>query len=377
MPVLNIIIIGAGLIGPRHAQSVLRHPSTNLLALIDPSPTASTTAATLNTLYFPSLSALLSTPDIPHPDAAIICTPNHTHVPIALSCLDANIHILLEKPISDSISTALPLLHASKNHPELKVLIGHHRRFNPYITQTKKILTSGSLGTILAISGLWTIYKPTSYFSAPTSWRKEKGMGGVLGINFIHDVDLLHYLFGPITRVYAERTTPQRGRDDPQHTAEEGAAVTLRFGSGVVGTFVVCDGTPAPWSFEVGTGENPLIPMVPGNGNGGGAGGFYRVLGTRGALSVPDLKRWSYDGGERSWSERLRVDEFGGEVDREAVPFDLQLGHFVDVLEGRESVVRCDAVEGLRALVVVDAVKRALEGGVPVEVQDVEDLLRE
>ncbi|OOF97549.1 hypothetical protein ASPCADRAFT_206372, partial [Aspergillus carbonarius ITEM 5010] len=302
---LNIIIIGCGLIGPRHAQSVLRHPSTRLLALIDPSPTAPTIAKTLNTLSFPSLSALLSTPNIPHPDAAIICTPNHTHVPIALSCLEANIHILLEKPISDSIPSTIPLLHASNSHPETKILIGHHRRFNPYITKTKEILTSGSLGTILAVSGMWTLFKPSSYFAAPSDWRKDKERGGVLGINFIHDVDLLQFLFGPVVRVFAEKTTGQREREDEGHTAEEGAAVTLRFESGVVGTFVVCDGTPAPWSFEVGTGENPLIPRVGGQDGEGYGGGFYRVLGTRGALSVPDLKRWSYDGGEKSWGERL------------------------------------------------------------------------
>ncbi|PWY95950.1 quinate utilization oxidoreductase QutH [Aspergillus sclerotioniger CBS 115572] len=359
---LNIIIIGYGLIGPRHAKSVLQHPSTTLLALIDPSPTALTTASSLQTLSFPSLSALLSTPNIPHPDAAIICTPNHTHVPIALACLNANIHILLEKPISDGISTAVPLLRAVQGYPELKVLIGHHRRFNPYVVKMKEVVEEGLLGRVIAVTGMWTICKPDGYFAAPSEWRKEGGRGGVLGINFIHDVDLLHFLFGPVGRVYAERTIPQRSLDDPSHTAEEGAAITLRFVSGVVGTFVVCDATPAPWSFEVGTGENPLIPRVGSEDGHGFGGGFYRVVGTRGALSVPDLKRWSYDGGERGWG-------------RKGVPFDLQLGHFVDLIEGREERVRCDVVEGLRALVVVDAVKRALEGECVVDVEDVRDVL--
>ncbi|OJZ83700.1 hypothetical protein ASPFODRAFT_49129 [Aspergillus luchuensis CBS 106.47] len=368
---INIIIVGAGLIGPRHAQSVINNPSTNLLALVDPSPSASSVAKTLNTLYFPSLSALLSSvPSIPHPDAAIICTPNHTHVPVALELIGHNIHILLEKPISDTITTALPLLQAHQKHPDVKILIGHHRRFNPYITKTKEILESGSLGSILALSGLWTLYKPASYFTGATSWRSDKTKGGVLSINLIHDVDLLHYLFGPITRVYAEKTLPQRGGPDgnADHTAEEGAAITFRFASGVVGTFVVSDCAPSPWNFEAGTGENPIIPKVGGEG-----GGFYRVLGSRGSLSVPDLKRWSYDGveGEKGWSEKLRVEEF--EVDK-GVPFDLQLEHFVQVLEGRETP-RCDAVEGLRALVVVDAVKRAMEKEEVVQVESVEEIL--
>jgi predicted dehydrogenase len=54
------------------------------------------------------------------------------------------------------------------------------------------------------------------------------------------------------------------------------------------------------------------------------------------------------------------------EVDQ-ATPFDLQLEHFVDVIQGNAEV-GCSGVEGLRALVVCDAVQRALESGETVDV---------
>ncbi|PYH89303.1 quinate utilization oxidoreductase QutH [Aspergillus ellipticus CBS 707.79] len=369
---LQIIVVGGGgLIGPRHAQSVISNPHTNLLALIDPSPTASTTAATLKTLSFPSLSALLSSPSTPHPDAAIVCTPNHTHVPIAEDLLRHNIHVLLEKPISDNIPSALSLLKTSTSpaHAHLKLLIGHHRRFNPYIQKTKQILSSGSLGPLIAVNGLWTIQKPPSYFAPPTDWRRDAASGGVLSINLIHDIDLLHYLLGPITRVFAEKTPPQRVQTDPAHTAEEGAAITLRFASGVVGTFLVCDATPSPHNFEAGTGENPMIPQVEGKD-----ADFYRIFGARASLSVPDLRRWGYDGvaeGEKGWGAVLGSEDLG-DVGTDK-PFDLQLRHFVEAVQGREEL-NCDAVEGLRALVVVQAVKTALEEGRVVDVGDVGDV---
>ncbi|KAJ5939752.1 hypothetical protein N7466_002886 [Penicillium verhagenii] len=356
---IKVAIIGAGLIGPRHAQSVLSNPSTELVGLVDPAPTGATTAASLKTNYFPSVSALLSSPH--KPDAAIVCTPNKTHVPVAKELLAAGVHVLLEKPVSDTLETGRDLLTFAQSpaNAHLKLLVGHHRRFNPYVRATKSILDSGSLGQPIAVNGLWTIYKPASYFAAPTDWRASRAQGGgVIPINLVHDIDLMHHLFGPIVRVQAEKALPQRV--SPPHDADEGAALTLRFASGVVGTFIVCDATPSPHNFETGTGENPLIPRSEEGAD------FYRIFGSEASLSVPDLTRWSYDGrAEKSWSQGLNVEKIP--VPDEAAPFDLQLAHFVDVIRG-EAEPSCSGEEGFRALMVCEAVQRAMRTGQPVEI---------
>ncbi|GIK04430.1 hypothetical protein Aspvir_008513 [Aspergillus viridinutans] len=356
---LRVIIVGAGLIGPRHAQSVLSNPSTKLVALIDPASSAALIASQLDTKHFPSIPAMLAA--IPRPDAAIICTPNHTHVPIATELLTHGIHVLVEKPLSDSLESAQSLLNFA-SRPEnshLTLLVGHHRRFNPYVEKTKQILDSNSLGNPIAVNGLWTLYKPPSYFAPPTDWRRTSKSGGVVPINLVHDIDTLQYLFGPITRVHAEKTPRQRA--NPPHEVEEGAALILCFASGVVGTFLVCDATPSPYNFEMGTGENPLIPS-PGAG---GRADFYRIFGAEACLSVPDMTRWSYDGrAEKSWTEELAVERF--EVDQRGTPFDLKLAHFVEVIKGRARP-RCSGEDGLRALMVCEGVRRALETGETVE----------
>lgn len=355
---LKIAIIGAGLIGPRHAQSVISNPNTTLSGLVDPTPTGEKTAADLGTTYHPKVAHLLSSPS--KPDAAIICTPNHTHVPLAKELLSAGLHVLLEKPFSDTLETGLSLLKFSKSpeNSHLKLLVGHHRRFNPYVRTTKSILDSGSLGNIIAINGLWTLYKPDSYFAGQGDWRANRSRGGgVIPINLVHDIDLMHHFFGPIVRVTAERTLPQR--PSPPHNADEGAALTLRFASGVVGSFLVCDATPSPHSFEAGTGENPMIPKSEGSD-------FYRIFGSEASLSVPDLTRWSHDGkGGKSWGNELTVEKI--EVEDEKAPFDLQLEHFVDVVQG-DVEPNCSGEEGLRALVVCEAVVRAMESGEPVDI---------
>lgn len=241
----------------------------------------------------------------------------------------------------------------------MKVLVGHHRRFNPYLLSAKQALVEKKLGQVIAVQGSWCLRKPDTYFDGIGSWRRSASSGGVVLINLIHEVDLLQYLLGPVTLVSALPTSKTRDFD-----AEEGAAVLMKFESGVVGTFVLSDACPSPWNFEAGTGENPTIPHVDGES---GAGGFYRILGTKGGLSVPDLTIWK---GE--WNDVLEREEL--RVYKEEVPFDLQVQHLVDVIEAREEP-RCTGEEALSAMVVCEGVKRAMESGEWVEIKGFEVLV--
>jgi predicted dehydrogenase len=250
----------------------------------------------------------------------------------------------------------LALIEAAKKEG-VKLLVGHHRRFNPYLLSAKKALDEKTLGKVIAVQGAWCLKKPDEYFNGIGEWRRNGESGGVVLINLIHEVDLLQYLLGPIVFVSALPTVKTRGFE-----AEEGAAILLHFKSGVVGTFLLSDSTPSPWNFEGGTGENPMIPRVEIEE---GAGGFYRIIGTEGSLSVPDLRRWS----NGAWDEVLKKEELG--VEREQVPFDLQVQHFYEVVrEGKEP--SCNGEQALSAMVVCEAVRRSMACGEAVEVDGFE-----
>ncbi|KAM0286466.1 hypothetical protein ACHAQH_000892 [Verticillium albo-atrum] len=295
----KIAVIGAGLIGPRHAQTVIKNPDTELVAIVDPTEVSAALSVELQTNHYPSVTDLLASPD--KPDAAIICTPNHLHVPLAKELASAGVHVLVEKPVSVDVASG-------------KDLIQH-------ISDTGvKALTE---------------------------------TGGVVLINMIHEVDLLHYLFGPITSVHAEKTISQRGFD-----AEEGAALTLRFKSGILESFVIADTVPSPWNFESGTGENPSIPRTGQD--------FYRVFGTEGSLSVPDMTIWSYRGTTKSWNSDLVKEKVQVE---DGTPFESQLEHFVKVIRGQEDP-SCTVQAGLGALMVCQAIRQALKDNTTVQVEE-------
>ena len=104
---VKIAVIGLGIIGPRHADAVLSNKNTQLLCLVGPNPNPKVLER-FDVPWYPDVTAMLSSADIP--DAAIVCTPNHTHVPISKQLLSAGIHVLCEKPISDSVESGLDLV---------------------------------------------------------------------------------------------------------------------------------------------------------------------------------------------------------------------------------------------------------------------------
>lgn len=208
-----------------------------------------------------------------------------------------------------------------------------------------------SLGRLVAVSGLWTLYKPQEYFQPPTEWRRLNTAGPIL-INLIHEIDILHHLFGPIVRVFAEETVSQRG-----YPAEEGAAITLKFANGMVGTFLLSDAVVSPHNFEAGTGENPTIPKVGQD--------FYRIFGSEGSLSVPNMVRWTYQKEAKGWTEELQRESL--ELPPTKAPFELQIEHFVKVIRGEETP-SCSGVEGLRAVVVCEAIKQSMREGRPKDI---------
>ncbi|KAJ6625119.1 quinate utilization oxidoreductase QutH [Mycena sp. CBHHK59/15] len=349
----NICVIGAsGLIGLRHTQHCLDEPLVTLSCIVDPMPSGKTLAETHNVPYFTSVDDMLAAKAAGDVlvDGAILGTPNATHVPLGMQMVRGGVHALVEKPMSTDIESGRQLVAAAAQ-TQHKILVGHHRRFNPYVVSAKRLLDAGSLGRVLAVQGLWTTLKPASYFAPPTAWRAEAGSGGVILINLVHDLDLMRYLFGDVVRVYCEKGASTRG-----FAVEETGALTMVFKSGTVGTFVFSDAAASPHCFEAATGENPMIPY---NGR-----DVYTFLGTQGTASFPALRVHRYSAGG-DWTNDV-ITEPAPEVDV-VPPFTLQLQHFARVCQGEEEP-NCSGLEALKTIILVESVRESMETGKAVDV---------
>jgi predicted dehydrogenase len=343
MKPVKLAVMGAGLIGKRHAEHVATEQGAILSAIVDPSPIGRDLAEKLGTRWYESFAALTA---VDRPDGVIIATPNQLHVQNGLEVIAAGVPAIVEKPIADEVGAAQILVEAAEK-AGVPLLVGHHRRYNPMIRKAKEIIEAGRLGRVLTLHGSFWLMKPDEYFEI--GWRREAGAGPVF-LNLIHDVDLFRYLCGEIVSVQAQESNAVRG-----NAVEETAVILLRFASGVLGTVNVSDSVVAPWSWELTTGENPAYPQQDQS--------CYQIGGTHGSLTIPQLELWS-NPDKRSWWEPLV---------RERVPFTpedplkVQIRHFCEVIrDGATPVV--SGREGLNTLKVVEAVKRSAATGAMIRI---------
>jgi predicted dehydrogenase len=347
----RVVVIGAGLVGERHARLVAENPDCKLVAIVDPRSEIDLLAQSLSCERLSDLASLAAGAC----DAAIIATPNHNHFETGMACLQRRLPCLIEKPITDNLSQGEELVGAFED-ANIPLLVGHHRRYHPFIAQTKTLLGSGEIGSPVCASMIWAVKKPESYFQAG-AWRLGAD-GGPIMINFIHEVDLMRCLFGDIVEVQAMASNLQR------HSAvEDSAAIMLRFESGMIATAMLSDAALTPWSFEGASGENPNIATT--------GISSWRVGCTEGAFEFPLLRVWKNNGSDRGdWSKQLADQMLTSET---VVPLERQLQHFVELVRGVTDQPMVSGREGLNALRAAKAIMASAQTHKPVLLADFEE----
>ena len=341
---VRLALFGVGGIGARHLEIAAAEPACEVVAVADPLDAAAAIAERHGARFYRDHGELLARESI---DAAIVATPNDSHVTLGTACVERGLPVLVEKPIADTLATGRALVDGAAAQG-VALAVGHHRRFDPAIEIARDAIVNGRIGRLAAVECLWAMRKHDAYFNA--GWRRSRPGGGLALINLIHDVDLLRHLCGDVARVYAEGGSQLRG-----HEVEDTIAVTLRFTNGAIGTLLASDVAPSPWGWELGTGENPLVPPTGRN--------CYRFLGTEGALALPRLELWRHDEGvPASWHEAIRPRIL---ADGTRAALKDQLRHFCGVVRG-EREPRVSGEDGLRTLHTTLAVIEAMDHGRPV-----------
>lgn len=300
----RLLLAGTGLIGARHLAHIQAHPNLTLMGVIDPVSSAREGHGVPGFATIEDVNV--------QADGIVLATPTATHAPLTIAAAKRGWHVLVEKPLADTLEAADEMI-AAADDSGVQILVGHHRRHHPLVAKLKEILTSGQVGDPVVATLLWCMRKPDDYFEP--AWRA--GMDGApIKQNLIHDVDTLRWFFGEVEDVRGLGSNAIRGAA----RTESGGAL-LRFDSGVVVTIAFADTTPTPWGFEAGTGESPAIPKT--------AQDSLLIACTRGGVQFPSLKVWS---GAKTWNDRPEC----ADVDvAEAVPLVRQLEHFADVAAER------------------------------------------
>jgi predicted dehydrogenase len=337
-------IIGCGMISRFHARALADIPGARIVAVADSElPRARKLAEELGLgdNYYGEIPPLLARRDV---DVVIVATPSGAHMEPAVAAAEAGKHVVVEKPLEVTLERCDRILDAC-DRKGVKLCTIFPSRFADANRTLKEAVDAGRFGRLTLGETTCKWWRSQAYYDQG-GWRGTKALdgGGALMNQAIHNVDLLLWMMGPVTRIcgFADRLAHERIE------VEDTAVACLRFASGALGVI------------EATTSVHPGLPKT------------IAVHGDRGTAVIEqeDVLRWDFaEEKESDQAVRQRfaqkVGASGGASDPSAISHVYharQLTDFVEALQtGRAPLV--DGREGRKAVEVILAIYRSAETG--------------
>lgn len=307
---MRIGILGAGGISDTHVRAAHGIEGVQVVAVHGGNrDRAAALAKMAGAVPYDTLASFLA-----HPmDIVAIGSPSGLHAEQAIAAVQRGLHVVVEKPL-DITPARIDELIAEADRARVKVGVFFQERLLPELVALKQSIDNGKIGKPVFIAGRLPWYRPPEYY-ANSRWRGTRALdgGGALMNQGIHTVDVLLWLFGPVTGVLGR--TANRLHDIE---VEDTAVATLEFASGALGTI------------EATTAAYPGFPRR------------LEINGTEGTIVHEEPAR--------------------GAVVGDATPHRRVLEDFIHAVRAGTDPA-CDAREGRRSVAVIDAIYRSARSG--------------
>jgi len=251
------------------------------------------------------------------PDAVLVTSSDEAHAELTLAAIEAGAHVLVEKPIAQSLHEARTMCRAA--HAAGRILITTcNKRFSPPYAEAHRLLAAGVIPDPALFGAKFVLgYDDVDLLASGT----------------VHVFDLARHFMGDVVRVSAVAAA----------TSVTTIAVTLEFASGAVGSIVTSANALSlhPWE-------------------------RVEIFGAHAWLEVDDQSSLRVHTGEdepaQVWSPvvpntLLSGEEWGGYVGL--------LEAFLASVRGEDARIACD--DGYHALELVEATRLALADRAPVD----------
>lgn len=307
---INVAFIGAGTVAEMHGRGVAAASNASFIGAYDLNRKRAEAITTkFGGRVFDSLQQVLAEPGV---DAVHVLTPVDHHVPVAIESLKAGKHVLLEKPVAETLEE-IALLKAAAQQANRVCMPAHNYIYVPSIRRAKRLLQEGRLGDI---GSLWIIYN--IFHSEQTA----AAYGGVLRAVCNHHAYSVIYLLGRPRRVMAMTSRVHYEK----LTCEDQAMIVCEMENGSIAnlwsSFAINDPTSDPWTV------------------------LYKILGTNGGISYSWNEAQFKDEGGPAWGMPCYEEGFIEEID-----------HFINhCVSGGEQPLSTldDAADALRILMAAE-----------------------
>jgi predicted dehydrogenase len=271
-------------------------------------------------------------------EAVYVATNNSTHAAFTVKAAAAGRHVLCEKPMATSVAECREMLEACRAH-NVRLMIAYRKYFEPAAAELRKLVQSGKLGRLRIIHSTFSIYLQPGGFRPTWHFDRSLAGGGALPDVGVYCVNTARWVTGkePVEASGYQWTVAP----DTFKEVEENIAFRLNFPDGLV-----MQGA-ASW--------------------GGAKESFLRVVGEKGwAMLEPayqyDEERYLYGRINGRWFEKKYkvINELALEIDALA-----------DCVR-RNHEPEPNGVEGLRDVVVMQAIYQSAHEGRPVSISTAE-----
>jgi predicted dehydrogenase len=331
-PVLKVALLGLGGYANRVAEAMKGCSRARVTGLVSGTPqklkdwSARFQVPEKNCYSYEQYDAIRDNPDI---DAVYIITPNALHLPHALRVAKAGKHVICEKPMALNAKEGRMMVEACEK-AGVKLLVGYRMHFEAKTLEVIRMRQAGDFGKVLYFNGLSGFR-----IGNPAQWRLNRelaGGGSMMDIG-IYAVNGARYMVGedPVW------VTAQETKTDPVKF-KEGVDETITFQFGFPsGATASCLSTYSLNNLDrfFLDGTNGFAELQPSTGYGPIMGRTHK-----GPLDLPHVTH-----------QTVQMDEMAAIL-----------------LDGKQPVVPVDGQEGLKDLVIIDAIYKAARTGRRVEI---------
>jgi predicted dehydrogenase len=226
---MKALVVGLGSIGRRHARNWAAL-GLGQVAICRQTDNRQPEPLGIDAVQYGDLDRALAEV---RPEVVVVSNPTSLHVATACAAVRGGAHVLLEKPLGDSLHNVEDLLEVARRTGR-QIAIAYNLRFHPGLQRLKQLEEQGAIGKILSARAEVGEYLPDWHpwedYRRSYSGRRELGGGAILTSS--HELDALCWLLGQPERLVAMSAHASTLEIDTEDTAE----ILLRFAGGAIGS---------------------------------------------------------------------------------------------------------------------------------------------
>jgi phthalate 4,5-cis-dihydrodiol dehydrogenase len=184
-------IIGTGRISGAHAQAVQKVAGTRLVVASEVDEgRGQAFGAKWDCPIVRDYRDLLARDDV---DIVALTLPHFLHFPVAIEAARAGKHILVEKPLANSVEECDQMIEVARQQ-RVKLFTAHTEEFMAPNVKARALIESGAVGRPVLATDTW--YKAFGVAGRPAWFLDREQGGGMWLMNGAHMIDRLTFLLG-------------------------------------------------------------------------------------------------------------------------------------------------------------------------------------